>query len=123
MCLCSMPRSSKRECSLERTPSGRVARVEILGDRGSRTASGRELRRLLDGGTLRSTLYEILRDGDDFVLAGSGHGHGVGMSQWGARAMARSGASYQEILERFYPGAELRRLVEGLPAVASGGGG
>jgi stage II sporulation protein D len=107
----------------ERTTSGRVAQVEILGDRGFRTASGRELRRILDGGTLRSTLYEILRDGDDFVLVGSGHGHGVGMSQWGARAMARSGASYEEILELFYPGAELRGGADAMPAVASGGGG
>jgi stage II sporulation protein D len=108
---------------LERTASGRVSRVEILGQRGSRTVSGRELRQLLDGGTLRSTLYEILRAGDDFVLVGSGHGHGVGMSQWGARAMARSGATYQEILGRFYPGAELRGLANATPAVASGGGG
>jgi stage II sporulation protein D len=108
---------------LERTASGRVSRVEVLGQRSSRTVSGRELRELLDGGTLRSTLYEILRAGDDFVLAGSGHGHGVGMSQWGARAMARSGASYQEILGRFYPGAELRGLARAAPAVASGGGG
>ena len=57
------------------------------------------------------------------MLVGSGHGHGVGMSQWGARAMARSGSSYQEILARFYPGAELRGPADATPAVASGGGG
>jgi len=39
---------------------------------------------------------------------GSGHGHGVGMSQWGAQAMAQHGASYREILAKFYPGARIR---------------
>ena len=40
-------------------------------------------------------------------MVGSGHGHGVGMSQWGAEAMARRGASYREILAVFYPGTAL----------------
>ncbi|MEN8181364.1 MAG: SpoIID/LytB domain-containing protein [Myxococcota bacterium] len=107
----------------QRTGSGRVARVLAQGTEGERTLTGRDLRRLLDSGTLRSTLYEIRREEAEFVLVGSGHGHGVGMSQWGARAMARRGASYREILNRFYPGAELRRLVEEPPAVAASGGG
>ena len=40
---------------------------------------------------------------------GSGFGHGVGMSQWGARALAERGVSYQRILARFYPGTRLER--------------
>ena len=46
-----------------------------------------------------------------FVLAGGGWGHGVGMSQWGAEAMARRGADYRRILASFFPGTELRRDV------------
>jgi stage II sporulation protein D len=58
---------------------------------------------------LRSTLFEIRSGEDGFTFVGSGHGHGVGMSQWGAEAMARRGASYREILEAFYPGTTLQR--------------
>jgi stage II sporulation protein D len=50
----------------------------------------------------------VKREEDGLLFVGSGHGHGVGMSQWGARAMAQRGASYREILAWFYPGAGLR---------------
>ena len=39
----------------------------------------------------------------------TGSGHGVGMSQYGANVMAKQGDSYAEILEHYYPGAELKR--------------
>ncbi len=41
------------------------------------------------------------------IIVGSGHGHGVGMSQWGAQAMAQSGARYRKILSTFYPGTRV----------------
>lgn len=90
----------------ERTKSGRVRRVEVRGSDGSRELSGRDLRRAAGG--LPSTLFKVRREGDGFLFVGSGSGHGVGMSQWGARAMARNGATYREILAKFYPGARLR---------------
>jgi stage II sporulation protein D len=46
--------------------------------------------------------------GAGFTLAGSGWGHGVGMSQHGAEAMARLGFSYREILLHYYTGVEVR---------------
>jgi stage II sporulation protein D len=55
-------------------------------------------------------LFELRETDDGFVFVGSGSGHGVGMSQWGARAMARGGMGYQEILRTFYPGARLQSL-------------
>lgn len=42
-----------------------------------------------------------------FVFDGSGWGHGVGMSQWGARGMAEQGYTYQNILLHYYQGVEL----------------
>ena len=39
----------------------------------------------------------------------NGYGHGVGMSQWGAKALAEQGADYRAILAHYYPGTELRR--------------
>lgn len=41
------------------------------------------------------------------VIEGRGFGHGVGMSQWGALAMARQGRSYDQILRHYYRGVEL----------------
>jgi stage II sporulation protein D len=41
------------------------------------------------------------------VLSGRGHGHGVGMCQYGAEAMAKKGAKMDAILTRYYPGATI----------------
>jgi stage II sporulation protein D len=42
-----------------------------------------------------------------FTFKGVGHGHGIGMCQWGARGRAESGQSAEEILSAYYPGAEI----------------
>jgi len=95
---------------LERSPSGRVRRALLRGAGGAAELDGRELRRLAGG--LPSTRFEVRAGAGEaekeFLFVGTGYGHGVGMSQWGAHAMARQGARYREILERFYPGTELR---------------
>jgi len=93
-----------------RTASGRVERLLVRGSRGKAEIKGRQLKTLLSAMGLRSTLFDIRGSAAGFAFVGSGHGHGVGMSQWGARAMARDGASYKRILKRFYPGARLERL-------------
>jgi len=93
-----------------RTASGRVERLVVHGSEGNAVIDSRELRALLGGMGLRSTLFEIRESSEGFAFVGSGYGHGVGMSQWGARAMARQGASYKRILGRFYPGTRLESL-------------
>ncbi len=53
---------------------------------------------------------EELKDGENltgYLLHGGGYGHGVGMSQTGASALAGQGKSYTEILQYFYPGTEI----------------
>jgi len=42
-----------------------------------------------------------------FIFSGSGNGHGVGMSQWGAYGMALQGYKYQEILKYYYQGINI----------------
>jgi len=42
-------------------------------------------------------------------ITGSGFGHGVGMSQWGAFGLAQAGVDYQGIIRRFYRGVTIRR--------------
>ncbi len=90
-----------------RSPSGRSERLSVEGSQGRGSLTGRALRRALGEGVLRSTLFEVRSDEKGFVFVGSGHGHGVGMSQWGAESMARRGATYREILAAFYPGTTL----------------
>ncbi len=48
----------------------------------------------------------------EIFIRGGGSGHGVGMSQYGAKGMAEAGYDYRGILEHYYPGAELRRVYE-----------
>jgi stage II sporulation protein D len=91
----------------ERSASGRALRVEVRGSRGMGSLEARALRTALGPSVIRSTLFEIRPSQDGFTFVGSGHGHGVGMSQWGAQAMAKSGAGYREILATFYPGTQL----------------
>jgi stage II sporulation protein D len=44
-----------------------------------------------------------------FTFSGRGSGHGVGLSQWGAKGMADNGRSYREILSHYYPGTSIER--------------
>lgn len=44
-----------------------------------------------------------------FTITGSGWGHNVGMSQWGAYAMAQQGYTYRDILNFYYTGIEVRQ--------------
>ncbi|HEX2236295.1 MAG TPA: SpoIID/LytB domain-containing protein, partial [Actinomycetota bacterium] len=57
--------------------------------------------------TLPSNRIEVATRDGVVEIAGRGWGHGVGMSQWGARGMAEDGASFEEILEHYYPGTSL----------------
>ncbi len=93
-----------------RDAAGRVRTVRILDSEAERLITGNELRRLLGYSELPSALFEVIEIGREIVFTGRGAGHGVGMCQWGARAMAEQGASYPEIIRFYYPGVELARL-------------
>ncbi|MDD4772876.1 MAG: stage II sporulation protein D [Eubacteriales bacterium] len=66
-----------------------------------------ELRSILG---LRSTLFTVERQDGDYIFTCYGYGHGVGMSQVGAAAMADSGYTYDEILLHYYKGTALRAV-------------
>ena len=83
-----------------RDESGRVAEAEL----GGVFFSGPELRQLF---SLRSTAFTLSLEDGIFVFSVTGHGHGVGMSQYGAKVLAERGADYREILAHYYPGTEL----------------
>lgn len=88
---------------LEDVKKDAAGRTELLLIAGQ-ALSGRVVRAALG---LRSTAFSVLFDGDDFVFTVAGNGHGVGMSQVGAKLLAAEGWTYDEILAHYYPGAEL----------------
>jgi stage II sporulation protein D len=83
------------------TAGGRVKTMKI----GNITMKGTEFRTLLG---LRSACFSVA-SGDDgkISITTTGHGHGVGMSQWGANALARNGGTFREILTHYYTGVDI----------------
>ncbi len=59
---------------------------------------------------LRSTYFNIERENENVKITTKGFGHGVGMSQYGALAMAQQGYKYDEILKHYYTNVEIKNL-------------
>ena len=74
---------------------------------GGVTLTGGQVRTLL---SLRSACFTVAWDGAQFTFDVTGHGHGVGMSQYGANAMAKEGGTFRDILTWYYTGAEVGEL-------------
>lgn len=91
----------------KRGPSGRALAITA----GSKTVSALDLRTSLGPDRFRSTFITgIIPQGDNIVFKGKGWGHGAGMEQWGAYAMAKRGKSARSIVTYYYPGAQVRTL-------------
>ena len=73
---------------------------------GSKKMSGNEFRKIF---SLKSPSFTVKHTGGYFSFEVCGHGHCVGMSQYGADCMARSGSSYKEILRHYYKGVEIKK--------------
>ena len=86
------------------TPQGRIKRLKVVGDQGSKTISGQTFRKALD---LRSTLFQVDGNTQRFIISGRGFGHGIGLSQWGANYLATQGANYRQILGHYYQNVKL----------------
>ncbi|MEL6614532.1 MAG: SpoIID/LytB domain-containing protein [Bacteroidota bacterium] len=94
---------------VERSPSGRAVSVSLSpsGKRISGTQFRSAVNAALGWRTIRSTHIDISASGGRYTFRGRGFGHGVGMSQYGARGHARAGASYEEILRFYFQGTDL----------------
>lgn len=95
------------------TAGGGVAQVRI----GNRTFSGTQVRRLLN---LRSTRFSVSIEHDVVFFHTLGYGHRVGMSQYGANAMAQQGKTFEEILKYYYTGTDLTQIGEKPPENITG---
>lgn len=91
---------------LEKGPSGRATKVKV----GDATISGPSLRLALGSQVMRSTLLDRLEvRGGRLVAEGKGFGHGVGMSQWGAKALAEQGKSATEIVQYYFRDVKIQK--------------
>ncbi len=101
--------------------TGRVKNVKLFGKYGSYQMSGVDIRERMN---LKSTLVRFFfieekKNNNDnensnfsieknLIVLGQGSGHGVGMSQWGARYMASKGQKAERILKHFYKGVRIK---------------
>jgi len=104
-------------CPLARGESGRISRLEIVGQNGSLVLERElEIRRVLSNSHLYSSCFivDFQRDTSGLihtvVLHGAGWGHGVGLCQVGAAMMAVRGKKYDEILSHYYRGTSLKKI-------------
>ena len=108
---------------LDITKTGRIKNIKLIGNNGSLDFSGVNLRKKMG---LKSTLFRfkfitdstykeknnIQNFNNSLVISGMGAGHGVGMSQWGAKHLATRGYKAKEILKHYYKGIQIKPFKE-----------
>ena len=97
------------------TSTGRIKNIKLIGAYGSDKLSGVVLRKRLG---LKSNFVRFKFFEEKFnnkfptkkglIVVGQGSGHGVGMSQWGARYLASRGQNAERILKHFYKGVQIK---------------
>ena len=91
----------------EKSESGRSVNFLINGHK----VSAPSFRLHIGSAKLKSTLIRDIRVNDNSVtFTGSGFGHGVGMSQWGAYEMAEKNHTAEEIVHHYFSGTQLEKL-------------
>ena len=100
--------------SITRYTSGRVANIDILykdstGTVKTKSATRDKTRTFLG---LPSNMYNVVYDSltGVYTFSGKGHGHGLGMSQIGAKNRAATGQTYEQILKFYYDGTYIENL-------------
>jgi stage II sporulation protein D len=91
----------------EKGPSGRATTFRV----NNQQVSAPQMRLALGSTVMRSTYVTRIRmEGNKVVMSGSGYGHGVGMCQWGAKALAEEGSSAEEIVQHYYRNIQIVKL-------------
>ena len=108
---------------LDITKTGRIKNIKLIGNYGSLNLSGTNLRKKMG---LKSTLFRfkfititaneeknnIKNLNNSLMISGMGAGHGVGMSQWGAKHLAMRGYKAKDILRYYYKGIQIKPFKE-----------
>lgn len=95
------------DMTLGRTRSGRVRTAIFIGRNGALSVTGNELRKLFG---LHSTMFTLKLEHDNVVFQGYGSGHGLGLSQFGAKRLADKGETAAQILKHYYTGVDIKKL-------------
>jgi len=95
---------------LQRSRTGRILWLAVHHTRGTLTLEGKRFREVLGNDLIRSTDFEVRADTGGYTFVGRGWGHGVGLSQWGAKEMADLAYHHQDILKFYYPLATIEPL-------------
>jgi stage II sporulation protein D len=101
------PGKDLRIAVMGRTPTGRAIRLRISSGGVVREVQAAEFRKAAGYSNVRGLKMEIVPASGEWRITGEGWGHGVGLCQYGANGMARRGAGFREILDRYYPGTEV----------------
>ena len=99
--VCRFPLEMMSEVQKAQLLDNSKAPVVLLGDP---VWSGR-MRTLLE---LRSANFTVAATAEQIIFSVTGYGHGVGMSQYGANAMAQAGSGWREILTHYYTGITIQ---------------
>ena len=92
---------------LSRSIANRILWVKITGTKGEIKIRGEEFRKLVK---LPSSKFNLAIENNTVKFTGSGYGHGLGMSQWGAKTLAERGLKYDQILAHYYTGVKLAKV-------------
>lgn len=94
--------------TLSHTPSGRVYKLRVYGERGTMDILANRFRNVIDPKLIRSTFWSgVSKLNGHWQVHGQGWGHGVGLCQWGMKALADKNMSYGQILRLYYHGVEV----------------
>jgi len=95
----------------KRDETGRAAEITLEGER-RRRVRGWDFKiivgRALGWQMIKSSRFDVTRNGNAFLFRGSGFGHGLGLCQNGSHVMAKRGMNYRQILNHYFPGATLK---------------
>ncbi len=100
--------------------SSRISAQDAATLRSSDESARLNLDRRLGWGTVPSNDFVAKKGRDQIILEGTGEGHGIGLCQAGAQAMAAAGADFRQILSHYYPNAAI--VISPKPASVGQGG-
>lgn len=84
-----------------------ISKAQIIDGNNRRTVTRSAVVRATGNDRIRNFQQSSLISGEELVIEGSGYGHGVGMSQYGAKKMAEYGYTFEEILKYYYTGVDV----------------
>ncbi len=89
----------------------RVEKIQLVWSGGVRLLmSAQDFRSVLGFDQMKSTFFQMRKEGNEYQFSGQGFGHGVGLCQWGARQLGKEGRSFDQILSHYYPQSRIDRF-------------